>query len=40
VTKPTKNQQCLPISMHVNFGFTGSYKPVEVLQSPCLWYQA
>jgi len=29
---PTKNQQGgLTISRHVNFGFTGSSKPVEVL---------
>ena len=28
--KPTKNQQGLPISRRVNFGFTGSSKPVEV----------
>ena len=35
-TKPTKNQQGLPISKHVNFGFTGSSKPVEVLQERLL----
>ena len=29
--KPTKNQQGLPISRRVNFGFTGSSKPVEEL---------
>ena len=29
--KPTKNQQGLLISRHVNFGFTGLSKPVEVL---------